>query len=88
MTNTNSPLSKKRQRKCKYNDGHSKQYRWQLKKKLEGKCMICGKDSVSHTFCAEHQEARRTQMRNWQRRKRGIPLDAPLYTRSKSLVKK
>ena len=34
----------------------SRQRRWQIRKRAEGRCPICGKNSEGHYFCSNHDK--------------------------------
>lgn len=57
---------------------------WQAKRKNSGLCVTCGKPAVNATHCDKHRIENNTRQRNKSRAKRGIPLDAPLYTRGQN----
>lgn len=58
----------------------SRQRRWQLKKKAAGLCQICGKPGPGG-FCEHHRAMTRRLALAYTRRKRCIPLDAPVISR-------
>ncbi len=52
---------------------------WQRRKQAAGLCRACGREPLAdNRFCAACREKSRTQARNYQRRKAGKPLDAPV----------
>ena len=62
----------------------SRQRRWQLKMKEEGRCMICGKRPLADNhYCEEHRI--KQIMKN--RKQQGTPLDAPIRKNGKRLSK-
>ena len=68
----------------------TRQREWQKKKRAQGLCPICGqKSKEGHIYCINHHEMRKVYTRNLNRKKKGIPLDAPLRTRaSKNIANK
>ena len=60
----------------------SRQTKWQRKKHADGKCWICGKPVVDGWHCAKCKKIVRDNKRNAYRKSKGIPLDAPLYSRA------
>jgi hypothetical protein len=56
----------------------TRQQRWQLQKKAEGKCSTCGKELFSQWHCKEHAEIIREGARGYYRKKVGIKVDAPI----------
>ncbi len=58
----------------------SKQREWQRRMKAEGRCPICGTATEGY-LCTHHATIERDRQRNLYRTRRGIPLDAPLYSR-------
>ena len=56
----------------------SKQREWQLRKKAAGLCTRCGSAVAKSTLCDPCRAINRTECRNVYRRKKGIPLDAPI----------
>ena len=56
----------------------SRQRKWQIEKRDAGLCIKCGKTAERGGLCLHHLELRRTDGRNRYRKKRGIPLDAPI----------
>ena len=65
----------------------TKQREWQLIQKSKGLCVLCAKkackrkDGKPGSLCIHHKKRDAVRARNAQRKKRGIPLDAPLYAR-------
>jgi hypothetical protein len=57
----------------------SRQYKWQLKKRAQGLCVICGQPTFTKWHCREHaisqRERRRTAQNSkpWERGKAGRP---------------
>jgi hypothetical protein len=49
--------------KKRINDGLSRQHRWQIKKKKQGLCIICGKPKVTTQFCLAHAIKTRERQR-------------------------
>jgi hypothetical protein len=56
----------------------SRQRKWQLRKKAEGKCELCGEPSAGGVHCEKHKKMNRIYYRSKYRLKKGIPLDAPM----------
>lgn len=59
----------------------SRQRVWQKKQAALGRCIICGTKGGS--LCAKHRARHREMARKRHRIKHGIPLDAPLWKRTK-----
>lgn len=61
--------------------GHIKRsVKWQKKQRTLGLCVLCTKPAINSYYCAFHKEADRARKRASDRRKRGIPVNAPLYS--------
>ena len=56
--------------------GGSRQSRYQHRRHAEGKCWQCGQPVVDGWRCAPCREKKRTNSRNFYRKKHGIPLNA------------
>ena len=65
----------------------SRQRARQLTLKASGLCVICGKPAVKCGYCAAHYEDMKIRQRNYYRKKVGIPINAPLWTRKTALKK-
>jgi hypothetical protein len=59
----------------------SRQYLWQLRKKKEGNCIICGEPSISANHCMKHHVVAREAGFKAARLKKGIPLEEPKKNR-------
>jgi len=46
----------------------TRQYKWQLKKIKEGKCIICGQDVVIKKFCEEHRVKANKIAKKWRKK--------------------
>lgn len=72
----------------------SRQYQWALRKKAEGKCMICGRDIVVKYLCQTHRVVNNCHTRaGYYRRKAIIEIirklaDQAAHTRSEYLKKR
>lgn len=56
----------------------TRQVRWQHRKILEGRCMICGSIAEDRERCLHHLRVNRTAARDRYREKVGIPIGAPV----------
>ena len=76
----------------------SRQMRWQIKQKLNSKCVTCGKKALSANHCSYHlvksriynREYKRVNYHNLPAKKRGkrgsVPCDKPVLLRYKKSV--
>lgn len=56
----------------------TRQQKWQIRKRKEGKCIICGQPLFSKNHCYKHLVAARGRSRAYSRKKLGIDVNAPL----------
>jgi len=48
----------------------SRQYEWQLKQLAKGRCVICGKSTVTKYHCKRHSVAQNKYVRKWKERRK------------------
>lgn len=48
----------------------SRQRRWQIRKKAEGKCIVCGKERVIELYCEEHRIKINIIHKKWREKKK------------------
>lgn len=59
----------------------TRQRKWQLRRKNEHRCVICGSpDLVTLNYCEEHSLVARERSLTWRRIKNGQDPEAPLST--------
>lgn len=63
----------------------SRQALWQAANVAMGLCRQCGSEAIEGTMCQDCSDKSRIASREYSRRKRGIPLDAPLWAKSKTV---